>query len=128
MSTAAVPALHALVAEVQGAQSDPDPFLALHTEDAIVVNIAGRQVRGRAALGDAMRAALAGSLAQVTTTAEVDDVRFVRPDVAIVSAVKRVHDGRDDGGALPTEARLTYVAVEEADGWRIALAQTTPVL
>lgn len=121
-------ALHALVTEAQAAQSDPEPFLAHHTEDTIVVNLAGRRVLGKEALGEAMTAALATPLARVITTAVVDDVRFVRPDVAIVSATKHVTDGRDGGDAVPTRGRLTYVAVREDVGWRIALAQTTPVL
>ncbi|HEX7131457.1 MAG TPA: SgcJ/EcaC family oxidoreductase [Iamia sp.] len=121
-------ALRTLVAEVQAAQSDVEPFLARHTEDTIIVNLAGRRVLGQDTLREAMTAALATPLAQVITTAEVDDIRFVRPDVAIVSATKHVADRREDGDAVPARGRLTYVAVHEGDEWRIALAQTTPVL
>jgi uncharacterized protein (TIGR02246 family) len=121
-------ALRTLVAEVQAAQSDVEPFLARHTDDTIVVNLAGRRVLGQDALREAMTTALATPLAQVITTAEVDDIRFVRPDVAIVSATKHVTDERDDGDAVPARGRLTYVAVQEGEEWRIALAQTTPVL
>jgi uncharacterized protein (TIGR02246 family) len=94
----------------------------------VVVNIAGRRVLGRSALGTAMRAALASPLAHVTTTIDIDDIRYLRPDVAIVSCTKRVHDARDgEHDELPTTGALTYV-VERADGrWRIAVAQTTPV-
>ncbi|WP_152361276.1 SgcJ/EcaC family oxidoreductase [Microlunatus speluncae] len=120
--------LHRLVEELQAAQFDVEPFLALHTEDAIIVNFGGRRVAGRDELGRAMAAGLASPLAQVITTAEVDDIRFLRPDVAIISCTKHISDERDTAEpSFATTGRLTYVAVEEAGAWRVALAQTTPV-
>ena len=116
-----------LVEQLQAAQSDIEPFLALHTQAAIVVNFGGRRVLGRGDLGRAMEAGLASPLAQVITTAEIDDIRYVRPDVAIVSCTKHVSDQRETTEAFATEGRLTYVAVEEEGAWRVALAQTTPV-
>jgi hypothetical protein len=44
-----------------------------------------------------MESALASPLADVTTTAEIHDIRFIRPDVAIISCTKHVTDGRDTG-------------------------------
>jgi uncharacterized protein (TIGR02246 family) len=125
--TQAVAAIRRLVEEVQAAQSDPEPFLALHTPEAIVVNFGGRRVLGRDALDEALTAALATPMAQVTTTADIDDIRFLRPDVALVSATKHVHDGRDTDERFNSEGRLTYVVVADGDAWHIALAQTTPV-
>jgi uncharacterized protein (TIGR02246 family) len=116
-----------LVERLQAAQSDVEPFLALHTQAAIVVNFGGRRVLGSGELRRAMEAGLASPLAQVFTTAEIDDIRYVRPDVAIVSCTKHVSDQRDTTETLATEGRLTYVAVEEDGEWRVALAQTTPV-
>lgn len=126
----AVAAIRRLVGEAQAAQSDVEPFLALHTPAAIVVNFGGRRVLGRDALREAMASALATPMADVTTTSEIDDIRFLRPDVALVSATKHVHDGRDGLDAAQrfgTEGKLTYVVVADGDAWRIALAQTTPV-
>jgi uncharacterized protein (TIGR02246 family) len=109
-------------------QSEPDPFLALHAEGVVVVNIAGRRVIGRADLETAMRGALASSLADVTTTVKIDDIRFVRPDVAIVSCTKYVHDAREgQSEALPQAGAMSYVVEAVGGRWRIALAQTTPV-
>jgi uncharacterized protein (TIGR02246 family) len=120
-----------LVDEVVRTQSDPDAFLPCHDDDVVIVNIAGRRVLGRDALESAMRQALASPLADVTTTVVVDDIRFVRDDVAIVSCTKTVHDGRaettGDSDPLPSVGAMTYVMVEGDDGWGIALAQTTPV-
>lgn len=90
-------------------QGDPDRFLPPHTPDVEIVNFGGRRVLGREALGEAMRAALASPMADVTTV-EIAGVRFPREGVAVVAAVKHVRDARD--GA--------------AEEWRISPAQTAP--
>jgi uncharacterized protein (TIGR02246 family) len=115
-------AIESLVAAAVRHQSDPEPFLALHTDDAVVVNIAGRRVLGREELALAMKHALAGPLADVTTTVDIDDVRFLRPDVAIVSCTKHVRDDRAGGDELPTTGTMTYVVVD--DGGEALLAGT----
>ncbi|WP_214403033.1 YybH family protein [Pseudonocardia lacus] len=118
-----------LIAAADRYQSDVDRFVALHHPDAVVVNLAGRRVLGRDALRRAMASALDTPLAEVLTRIEVLDVRFPRPDVALVSARKHVSD--EPGAAVdavPSTGQITYTAVRSADGWRIALAQTTPVL
>ena len=121
-------AIRRLVDDVQAKQSDVEPFLALHTDDTVVVNFGGRRVAGKDALRRAMTTALASPLAKVTTTAEVQDIRFVRPDVAIVSATKYVTDDRDQADTFASKGSMTYVVVNDVDaGWRIALAQTTPI-
>ncbi len=115
-----------LVAEAVRLQSHT-AFIDLHTDDVRIVNVAGRRVRGRTALADAMGAALASPLADVLTTVDVEDVVFLRPDVALVSCVKHIHDGRDGGDTLPASGSLTYVLVRDGE-WRIASAQTTPIV
>ncbi|MEU6714937.1 SgcJ/EcaC family oxidoreductase [Nonomuraea sp. NPDC046802] len=129
-----VTAVRRLVAEAERHQNDLEPYLALHTADTSIVNFGGRRVAGRDALRHARKAALGSPMADVRTKTEVADIRFVRPDVAIVACVKRVFDEReerlkdDPATALPAESGwLTYVAVKEADAWRIASAQTTPI-
>ncbi len=121
-------AIRDLVAAANRHQSDVAEFVALHHPDAVVVNVAGRRVLGRTALRDAMAAALDSPLAKVLTRLDVEDIRFVGPDVALVSCAKSITDGRGAGPALPTRANLTFTVVREPDGWKIALAQTTPVL
>ncbi len=75
-----------------------------------------------------MTTALASPLAKVTTTAEVHDIQFVRPDVAIVSATKHVTDDRDQADTFASKGSMTYVVAKDTNaGWRIALAQTTPI-
>ncbi|HWM18906.1 MAG TPA: SgcJ/EcaC family oxidoreductase [Ilumatobacteraceae bacterium] len=126
-------AIRELVAAAERFQSDVDRFIALHTVDTMIVNIAGRRVLGRENLRRAMQQALDSPLAKVLTTTAIDDIRFLHRDVAIVSCTKHVSDQREStseenaGAALPSTGRLAYVVVRERDGWRIASAQTTPI-
>jgi uncharacterized protein (TIGR02246 family) len=120
-------AIRRLVDALQKTQFEVEPFLALHTAEAIVVNFGGRRVLGIDALRRAMESALASPLAEVTTTTEIHDIRFVRRDVAIVSCTKHVSDGRDTTEKFATKGSLSYVMVEDDGEWRVALAQTTPI-
>ncbi len=119
------------MAQAQEAQNDPEALLPLHTAEVVIVNLAGRRVLGRQTFAEAMAAALASPLSDVQVTLEVLDIRLALPDVAIVSCLKTVRDDRsaaDVATALPSTGALSYV-VTRADGrWRIALAQTTPLL
>lgn len=127
-----IEAIRRTVAEYQEHQVEPEPFLAMHRDETIVVNIAGRRVLGKTALTEAMTTALATPLAQVRTTLDIEDVRFVRDDVALVSAIKNVHDERDDkdeaDAGFPSTGALTLLLSKEDGRWRVALAQTTPRL
>ena len=123
----ALTAIRDLVAAADLHQSDVAAFVALHHPDVVLVNIAGRRVLGQDALRVAMTAGLKSPMAKVFTRLEVEDIRFVRPDVAIVSCAKQVSDERGEGSGLPTRGSLTFAVVHESDGWKIALAQTTPI-
>jgi uncharacterized protein (TIGR02246 family) len=129
-----ITAIHQLVADAQRHQHDLDRFISLHTDDVSIVNFGGRRVLGRDALHQAMKAALETPLANVITTVDIEDIRFVRPDVAIVAGIKHVSDEReasvrdDPSTALPSMSGwLTYVVVKEQDAWSIVSAQTTPI-
>ncbi len=123
-----VTAVRALVEAADRHQSDVAEFVALHHPDLVLVNLAGRRVLGREALRTAMTAGLNGPLAKVSTRLEIEDIRFVHPDVALVSCVKHVRDERGEETALPTRGSLTFTLVREPQGWQIAVAQTTPIL
>jgi uncharacterized protein (TIGR02246 family) len=120
-------AIRALVADVDLYQSDVEEFVALHHPDLVLVNIAGRRVLGREALRNAMTAGLKSPMAKVFTRLEIEDIRFIRPDVALVSCTKHVSDERGEGPAMPMRGSLTFTVVGEPDGWKIAVAQTTPI-
>lgn len=117
-------AISQLVADAERAQFELEALTALHTDQTVIVNVAGCRLFGRESFAEAMTAAMATPLANVTTRLVVDDLRFLRPDVAVVSCTKHIHD---EGSIAPaSRGVLTYVAVAEQGEWRIALAQTTP--
>lgn len=119
-------AIRSLIRDSEANQGDVDTFSGLLTEDVVVVNIAGRRVFGRERFRAAMGQAMAGQLARVRTTTEIVDIRHATPGIAVVSCIKHVFDETDHGLGLPATGTLTYLVIETASGWRIALAQTTP--
>ena len=122
-------AIRALVDEAAGLQNDTDGFVRLLTEDVVIVNVAGRRIIGRERFREAMAAALQTRLARVITRNELLDVTFVRPDVAVVSVIKHISDENEDAdGAIPSQGSLTLVVAKQGDAWRIAVAQTTPIV
>jgi uncharacterized protein (TIGR02246 family) len=79
-----------------------------------------------------MTQALKTPFARVYTRNELVDVRFLRPDVALVSCIKHISDEReptakDSNAPLSERGSLTFVLVKEEGNWLIALAQTTPI-
>jgi len=121
-----IAAIRQRVAEAETFQSDTERFTRLLTPDFVIVNIAGIRLLGREAVRQAMARALETPLANVLTKNEIVDITFIRPDVAIVSCIKHITDGNEDAAhGTPARGSLTFVMTKEADGWRIALAQTT---
>ncbi|MFW5415356.1 SgcJ/EcaC family oxidoreductase [Nocardiopsis sp. CNT-189] len=119
-----------LVARSQEAQTDPEVLPALHTDDVVIINIAGRRLFGREAFASAMAGALSSPLKNVRTTLEVEKIGFAGPDTAIVSLTKTVHDERpeaQEASELPLKGAMSYVLTRDGGDWRIALAQTTPI-
>jgi uncharacterized protein (TIGR02246 family) len=117
-----------VIANTETFQNDVQQFTDLVTDDVVLVNIAGRRVMGRAALYDAMKAALDTPLAKVFTTTEVDDIRFLTPDVALASCTKHISDQRSEKADPVTDkGRMTFTLVRQQDKWLVASAQTTPI-
>ena len=98
-------AIRAVITEADRRQSDAAGFTRLLTEDVALVNFGGRRVLGRGNVDLAMRQALETPFAHVYTRNEVVDVRFLRPDVAVVSCVKHISDEREPSARDP-DARL----------------------
>ncbi|MEO3884489.1 SgcJ/EcaC family oxidoreductase [Nonomuraea sp. B5E05] len=115
-----IEAIGQVVRDAERLQSDVAGFTGLLTEEVSLVNFTGIRLRGRDQVKEAMARALSTPLKDVSTTNELLDVTFLRPDVALAGLIKHVNDGRT--GAL------TFVLVKESGSWRIALAQTTPVV
>jgi uncharacterized protein (TIGR02246 family) len=127
-----ITAIRAVVADADRLQSDAEGFVQLLTEDVALVNFGGRRVLGIDNVRQAMTEALETALADVHTRNEVVDVRFLRPDVALVSSVKQIFDERNPSAKEPNaplseQGSMTFVLVKERHTWLIALAQTTPI-
>ncbi|MEW9552543.1 SgcJ/EcaC family oxidoreductase [Nonomuraea sp. NPDC050783] len=115
-----IEAIEQVVRDAEKLQSDVAGFTGLLTEEVSLVNFTGTRLRGRAQVREVMAGALRTPLKDVLTRNELLDITFLRPDVALAGLIKHVDDGRT--GAL------TFVLVKEDGTWRIALAQTTPVV
>ncbi|MEV4095799.1 SgcJ/EcaC family oxidoreductase [Streptosporangium saharense] len=115
-----IEAIEQVVRDAEELQSDVAGFTGLLTEEVSLVNFTGIRLRGRDQVEKVMAEALRTPLKDVLTRNELLDVTFLRPDVALAGLTKHVNDGRT--GAL------TFVLVKDDGTWRIALAQTTPVV
>ncbi|WP_067140821.1 SgcJ/EcaC family oxidoreductase [Microtetraspora malaysiensis] len=115
-----IKAIEQLVRDAEDLQSDVAGFTGLLTDDVSLVNFTGIRLRGREQVTQVLTKALESPLKDVLTKNELLEVTFLRPDVALANLIKHVNDGRT--GAL------TFVLVKDDGTWRIALAQTTPVV
>ncbi|MER7134441.1 SgcJ/EcaC family oxidoreductase [Streptosporangium saharense] len=115
-----IEAIEQVVREAEELQGDVAGFTGLLTEEVSLVNFTGIRLRGRDQVEKVMAEALRTPLKDVLTRNELLDITFLRPDVALADLTKHVDDGRT--GAL------TFVLVKDDGTWRIALAQTTPVV
>lgn len=121
-------AIRDLVALADRSQTDAAVLPGLHTDTAAVVNFHGRRLLGRDTFEAAMSAALSSGLGAVRTSVEVIDIRPLTADAALVSCVKTVYDEHPDAERIPpSTGALTYVTVRTSTGWKIGLAQTTPI-
>lgn len=121
-------AIRDLVALADRSQADAAVLPGLHTDTTAIVNFYGRRLLGRATFESAMNKALSSGLGAVRTSVEVIDIRPLTADAALVSCVKTVHDERPEAEqAPPATGALTYVTVRTSAGWKIGLAQTTPI-
>lgn len=125
-------AIRAVIADLERFQSDLEGFDRLLARDVDIINVHGRRVRGKDNIYQARKQALQTPLAQVLASNELQDIRFLRPDVALVSCIKQVSDQREAASteadeALPEQGRLTCVLVKEQDRWLLASYQVTPI-
>ncbi len=109
---------------------DLEAYRQLLTEDADVVGATGRKSVGR----DALIALSAEQKQQPSyrdatiTATEIDAIRLVTPDVALVDATYRMTGVRipADAEARPVAGSILFVMVEQAGAWRIASIRALP--
>ena len=104
-------------------------FAALYAENADFVNVLGVWLRGRAAIQEHHATIHAARMKTSRLTALETEVRFLRPDVAVV----HVHwelTGQigPDGAALPTrQGILSHVVAKTGGKWLITSTQNTDI-
>lgn len=95
--------------------------------DATVVNVMGIRLVGLEAIMAASETGLAGALRDQYARYEVRDVRFVRPDVALVH--KEAFATTKDGEPIDLDHAMNalYVFVKQDGRWSITARQNTLV-
>ena len=119
-----------VVATLERAQQkeDVDGFVALFRADAIWTTGHGRVLTGRDEIAAFTAQVLPGAMATSTATYRVQDVLFIRPDVAAVKV--RQQPTTLDGAPLPDagEGSPLYVMAKEDGRWLLVACQNTPVV
>ncbi len=105
---------------------DSISLAAVFAEDANFIHIFGGQLDGRAAIEAAHRHIFETIYRGSHATFVLRNIRFVRPDVAVVFA--RAHVKFTEGDeAREIETRPTMVVVKEQDKWQIVTFQNTKI-
>jgi uncharacterized protein (TIGR02246 family) len=119
-----------LVATVQHSQQNElaEEFVGLFREDAIWTTAHGKRLTGLDEIASFTRRRLPGSTKEATATYEVENVLFIRPDVAAVKIRQR--PVTLDGTPIPdqNEGSPLYILSKEDGTWKIAAGQNTIVL
>ena len=98
-------------------------FAKPFAEDADYVVINGMHIKGRTVIEKAHQQIFDTIYKDTTLTLNVQQIRFLRPDVAVV----HVSGHRDGPGAESHAGMLTLVMTKEKQGWTIAAFQNTAV-
>ena len=105
--------------------SDRDRTMNLFAADVATVGVTGAVLVGRDQALEASRTLFGGPLADQYARYEIDDVRFLGPDVAIVRKLARAID--DDGTPIDVDHAMVahYVLARDGDRWWVVLRQNT---
>ena len=100
-------------------------FAKAFAEDADYVVINGMHIKGRSVIETAHQRIFDTIYKDTTITLAVKQIRFLRPDVAVVHV-----NGHRNGPTkeLTSDAMLTLVMTKEKEGWTIAAFQNTQVV
>lgn len=98
------------------------PFAA----DADYVVINGRYLQGRALIEQAHRQVFATAFKNTTIRLTVKQIRFLRPDVAVVHVTGH-RDAPENEKELISDAFISMVMTRVKNGWEIAAFQNTQI-
>jgi len=101
-------------------------FSAPFADDAVFIHIYGGQIDGRAAIEFGHRLIFDGIYKGSRNQYTVREIRFPRPDVALVLVEARLQF-EEEGQARLIEARPTMVAMKDAGRWVIHAFQNTRI-
>lgn len=99
-------------------------FATPFAEDADYVVINGNQIKGRAEIEKQHQRIFDTIFKDTTLTLNVKQIRFLRPDVAVVHINGRRECATKE---LTQDAVMTMVMIKEKQGWKIAAFQNTAV-
>jgi uncharacterized protein (TIGR02246 family) len=101
-----------------------EAFAKPFAEDADYVIINGMQIKGRDVIAKSHQQIFDTFFKDTTIALTVKQIRFLRPEVAVVHV-----SGHRDGPTkdLVQDATITFVMTKEKDGWVIAAFQNTAV-
>ena len=115
-----------VVVNAERFQNDPEQFVQLLTEDAVIVNVAGYRVIGRDEIYKVMRKAVETSLTHIITRNEIVNITFLYSKGALVHCIKHISVKNENKREEDTQVILTFVMKKtENEQWLIALAQNT---
>ncbi|KOG28495.1 SgcJ/EcaC family oxidoreductase [Streptomyces resistomycificus] len=123
-----IEAITRVVARVEHAQRNelPDEFVGLFRADAIWTTAHGRRLFGREEIAAFTHRVLPGAMRESTVTYEVEQVLFIRPDVAAVKV--RAQYRTPDGDPVGNPNSPMYVMSKENGEWLLTACQNTEVL
>jgi uncharacterized protein (TIGR02246 family) len=125
-----IDAIRKLIADLDRYQTEVDGFEELLHEDVEFINFVGRRVRGKSTLSAIRAEALRTPMARVLGSHQLEEARFPRPDIALVTCTKSVSDEREPETAateLPAKGWLNMVLTKEDDRWLVLSYQVTPI-
>lgn len=102
------------------ARGDATEYASFHTPDADLIDFRGVHAVGRQGIVDLLQPAFDTVLAGTRVEAEIVDLRFLAPEVAIFHT---------EGEIVPTgdHSIQTFVATKDDEVWRIAAFQNTRI-
>jgi uncharacterized protein (TIGR02246 family) len=120
--------LHEMVYQLEAAwnAADAQSFAEAFAEDADFIHILGGYYKGRAAIEAGQRMILGTIYKGSAVRFSVERIRFLRPDVAIVS-LRQYLQFYDAGAPTELEARPTLIADKRDGKWQIVHLQNTRI-
>lgn len=102
-------------------------FAKPFAEDADYVVINGMQIKGRPAINEGHQRIFDTIYKNSTLAYEITQIRFLRPDVAVVHVRTALSVTAPDNSTRTSDGRITLVMTKNKDKWEIAAFQNTQI-